>query len=69
MYPNPASNIINIQLKPNAILEKVSIYNTLGQVLQTQTTNSVDVSKLSTWNYYVEVITNNGKATKQIIVD
>jgi len=48
MYPNPASNIINIQLKPNAILEKVSIYNTLGQVLQTQTTNSVDVSKLST---------------------
>jgi len=69
MYPNPTSDIINIELSQGSQLEKVSIYNILGQVLQVQTTNKVDLSKLSTGNYYVEVITNNGKATKQIIVD
>ncbi|AXT18630.1 T9SS C-terminal target domain-containing protein [Flavobacteriaceae bacterium AU392] len=69
MYPNPTSDIINIELNQGSILEKVNIYNTLGQMLQTQTINRVDLSKLTSGNYYVEVITDKGKTTKQIIVD
>ena len=69
VYPNPTSETLTIELENNLILEKVNIYNTLGQVIKTESNTNIDVSKLQKGTYFVEVITNQGKATKSIIVN
>ena len=56
VYPNPASNVLNINnLKGN--YEVVSIY---GEVVKSGTlsNNTIDVSELSTGNYFIK-LTNN----------
>jgi len=69
IYPNPSNGIVNITLKNNLQLEKVSIYNQLGQLVKTAAANVIPTSELAKGTYYVEVVTNQGKATKKIIVD
>lgn len=69
IYPNPTSETLTIELENNLILEKVNIYNTLGQIIKTESNTNIDVSKLQKGTYFVEVVTNNGKATKSIIIN
>jgi len=69
IYPNPTSTILTIELKNGLVLEKVTIYNTIGQLVQTVHSNTINVSKLNTGMYYVQVFTDKGIGTKQIIVD
>ncbi len=69
IYPNPATDVLNIELQDNAILENVTIYNNLGQKIKTIKQNTVDVSTLAKGLYFVEVTTNQGKASKKVIVE
>ncbi|MCB5973039.1 leucine-rich repeat domain-containing protein [Flavobacterium psychrophilum] len=68
IYPNPASEILNIALQEGLQLEKVNFYNTLGQLIKTTNHLETNVSSFAKGNYFVEVITNQGKATKTIII-
>lgn len=68
IYPNPTSDVLNINLENNLVLEKLTIYNNLGQVVKTATENIIDVSQLAKGLYFVEVTTNQGKATKKVVV-
>jgi hypothetical protein len=68
IYPNPVSEILTIELQNSLELQKVNFYNSLGQFIKTSKTSSINVSDLSKATYYVEVITNQGKATKTIII-
>ena len=68
IYPNPSNGIINISLDNNLQLKKVSIYNQLGQLIKTAETNVIHTTALAKGIYYVEVVTDQGKATKRIIV-
>jgi Flp pilus assembly pilin Flp len=68
VYPNPASEVVNISLQEGLTLEKVNVYNTLGQLVKTENKDVIAVNSLVEGNYFFEVITNKGKATKQIIV-
>ena len=71
LFPNPASqNKISIAytLPDNIKLNKVNIYNTLGQVVKTvkldnQSNNSVDIDtqNLQKGTYFCELIGNKGK--------
>lgn len=69
IYPNPTSETITIELQSSLEFQKVNFYNTLGQLIKTSKTSTTNVSKLSKGTYYVEVITNQGKATKTIIIE
>lgn len=69
IYPNPVSEIVNISLQDNLILEKVNIYNALGQLVTSEKQNTINVHSLSKGTYFVEVITSEGKATKTIVVE
>ncbi len=69
IYPNPTSDILNITLENNLTLEKVNIYNTLGQIIKSEKSKTIEVTSLAKGNYFVEVITNQGKATKTIIIE
>src|SRR5690554_2181400 len=68
IYPNPTSGILNINLENNLTLEKVTVYNNSGQIVKTTQKSTIDVSSLSSGVYFVEITTNQGIATKKVIV-
>ncbi|KUM16106.1 leucine-rich repeat domain-containing protein [Flavobacterium psychrophilum] len=68
IYPNPVSEILNIALQEDLQLEKVNFYNTLGQLIKTTNHSEINVSSFAKGNYFVEIMTNQGKVTKTIIV-
>lgn len=68
VYPNPASEVVKINLQEDLTLEKVNIYNTLGQLVKTEKNTTISVSSFSEGSYFFEVITNKGKATKTILI-
>lgn len=68
IYPNPTSEKVTITLQENLELEKVNIYNTLGQLVKTEKNNIINVTDFAKGNYFFEVITAQGKATKTIII-
>ncbi|WP_081367656.1 leucine-rich repeat protein, partial [Flavobacterium psychrophilum] len=55
IYPNPASEILNIALQEGLQLEKVNFYNTLGQLIKTTNHSEINVSSFAKGNYFVEV--------------
>lgn len=69
IYPNPATEVLNIELQNDATLKNVTIYNNLGQKVKTIKQNTVDVSTLAKGLYFVEVTTSQGKASKKVIVE
>lgn len=68
IYPNPTTDILNIELKENLSLEKVLIYNISGQLVKETSERTINVAGFVKGIYNVEVLTNQGKATKKIIV-
>ena len=69
MYPNPVSNQITIQLNNSLELERINIYNTLGQLINSYSEKVIKTIDYSEGIYYVEVITNQGKSIKKLIVE
>lgn len=69
IYPNPATEVLNIELQDGVVLESVTIYNNLGQKIKTVKQNTVNVSSLAKGLYFIEVRTNQGKASKKVIVE
>ena len=67
IYPNPASNTLNINVRENLIFEKATIYNSLGQSIDIKTSKIIDIKDLSKGTYFIEVVTDKGKATKTFI--
>ncbi|MET3011051.1 leucine-rich repeat domain-containing protein [Flavobacterium psychrophilum] len=68
IYPNPVSEILNIALQEGLQLEKVNFYNTLGQLIKTTNHSEINISSFAKGNYFVEIMTNQGKVTKTIII-
>lgn len=73
LYPNPTSNMLNIESDNAGLLKSVSIYNVLGQLVKNiantvATKNmTIDVASVKTGTYFVTVEAENGKSTKRFI--
>lgn len=73
MYPNPSNDFITIEL-PNGILSaEVFIHDYLGRVVMKEsidvTSSKIVTSNLQKGTYIVKVASENGLATKVLIVD
>ena len=68
IYPNPAKDQFTIELNTSLELQKVNIYSNLGQFIQSSQEHTIVTSNLASGIYYIEVITNKGKATKKLIL-
>ncbi|MGJ8592152.1 MAG: T9SS type A sorting domain-containing protein [Aquaticitalea sp.] len=69
IYPNPANDVLNIQ--SNAKVDKVSIYNMLGQKVLESTYNTNEVSvNISSLNkgMYMAIVSSEGRASTYRIV-
>lgn len=69
IYPNPAKNVINIELMQGVNLKKVNLYNTLGQFIFTTQYLKISTSNFNSGIYFIEVETNKGNSVKRIIVE
>lgn len=71
VYPNPTNAMVSVSL-PDALLgQKISLLNTIGQVLETKnittTTMSYDLANLANGIYFIQVQTNKGIVTKKVV--
>ncbi|WP_395077155.1 M1 family aminopeptidase [Flavobacterium sp.] len=67
MYPNPGSELLNIDLPVAVTLQKVVFYNTLGQKILESTQNKIQVSELAAGMYIVSFETTEGTFHKNFI--
>ncbi|CAM3292512.1 T9SS type A sorting domain-containing protein [Flavobacterium longum] len=73
LYPNPVKNSLTISMLNNAAVSRISIYNMLGQLVESITpafengSMSVDTDALNTGTYFMQFVTNNGATTKKIM--
>jgi aminopeptidase N len=65
--PNPILGTIQIQIPSAVELKLVSIYNNLGQLVETKTTTDFEVSNLSSGLYILDIETSEGTFHKKII--
>jgi len=71
IYPNPANTILSVE---GTSLKIISIYNVLGQVVETietdgKTTTTINTSSYEPAFYIVEIIMENGrKVNKQLVI-
>jgi len=69
MYPNPSSNILNFQ--SNEAIDKVLVYNKLGQILFDKSVQnelfSLDISELQSGQYFVNLLAGEVITTKIFI--
>ncbi|MCF1192640.1 T9SS type A sorting domain-containing protein [Mangrovimonas sp. AS39] len=68
-YPNPVSETLNIKAKQ--VVEKVEVYNTLGQIVITNLPNNtnpvLDMNQLKSGTYFVKVSINGLTETIRIV--
>ena len=68
IYPNPASDYLNISIPEGVEITAVSIYNALGQrIFVTVEFENIYISNLSTGLYYISINTNKGVVNKTMI--
>ena len=72
LYPNPAKNAVNILSEDG--LQRVKIYNLLGQSVDAVTLNgsnkhTIDISNYASGIYFVKIASEKGIATKRLLVE
>ncbi|SDI56089.1 T9SS type A sorting domain-containing protein, partial [Winogradskyella thalassocola] len=71
VFPNPVKNVLNVALN-DVIKTKVNLYDLSGRLVTTTTfinqTNTLDVSKLKSGIYVLELANDKGKTTTKISI-
>jgi hypothetical protein len=67
VYPNPVSELLQVDVSEGIILERIAVFSILGQQLIHSRDGVLDFSSLSQGVYFVEVITDQGRVTKKVL--
>ena len=72
IYPNPATNVVNITNSENMLVNKVTVYDISGKELNTQSFNNetqiqLNVENLANGTYMLHLQTNEGTAVKKLV--
>jgi len=70
IFPNPATSVFNIASDAMINIQSIHIYDMLGQKIQTvkpEALENIDVSKLNTGTYIIEIISEKGREVKKIV--
>jgi len=67
VYPNPSADVLHIQMPSNLYLEKVIVYNNLGQKVIENSNLDFNVNTLSTGVHYIAIQTSEGIFHKKFI--
>lgn len=69
VYPNPVKNDLFVNLNSYLNLKEVNVFSTTGQLIKTEKANQINMSTLSKGFYFIQVITDQGNATKKVFVE
>jgi len=67
VYPNPTTDLVTVSLPNAAVVQKIAVYNSLGQLVLTESKNTVSLQNLAKGNYYLTIYTAKGNYSKKII--
>jgi hypothetical protein len=67
IYPNPSSDVLHIQMPNSLSLEKVTVYNNLGQKVIENTNLNFSIMSLATGVHYLDIQTAEGTYHKKFI--
>lgn len=71
IYPNPTNKVLNISISSKQKIEKVILYDKMGQNVfdEKSPDNTVDISCLRQGTYIVEIVTNDMKTREKLIIN
>ncbi len=79
IFPNPASNVVNVKLSGSDILTHVYLYDVTGKLihsakisnenLSNSSTTQIDIRSLQSGIYYIKLVDINRELTKKLIVN
>ncbi len=67
VYPNPASTELHVQMPMNIELNRIDIYNSLGQLVSTSNRSDFSIIDLSSGVHFLTIITSEGRFHKKIV--
>jgi aminopeptidase N len=67
LYPNPANDYMYVQLPEDVNVEKVEIYNYLGQLIFVEQGKELNTQNLKTGMHIAKIITNEGSFFKNFL--
>ena len=67
VYPNPSSDVLNI--RTNETIDKVELYNTIGQLIVAKKTTNINVSSINTGVYILKIYSGNRSVIKKVIIN
>lgn len=67
VYPNPVNDMVTVTIPEVFYLEKIEVYNSVGQFIAKYTTSTILLKNLSRGNYLLKIYTSGGTTTKKII--
>ncbi|MDB4237119.1 T9SS type A sorting domain-containing protein, partial [Flavobacteriaceae bacterium] len=68
VFPNPTSNIVNIETNGSFEIKEMVLYNVLGERILLKTTDKlIDLTNLNTGIYLLRIKTSNETITKKIV--
>ncbi len=67
LYPNPSTAELHLQMPDNVVLEKVTVYNSLGQKVLENANLDFEISSLSAGVHYLSIQTSEGTFHKKFI--
>jgi hypothetical protein len=69
VYPNPAKDVVYVQLNGNTIADKIELFDVTGRsILSTTNSNSINTSTVSKGVYVIKVSSGNSLIQKQVII-
>lgn len=67
LYPNPVVNEVHLQMPSSITVEKIRLFNNIGQLVQENNTLDFSVATLASGVLYAEIQTSQGTFHKKII--
>lgn len=65
LYPNPANSMLNVSTRET--IKRISIYNALGALIQTESQNTFRIENLPSGIYHLHIQTENGVGTERFV--
>jgi hypothetical protein len=69
IYPNPADQMLNIQLSEEMEFINASIFNTMGNIVLSSFGNNIGTEHIPAGMYLLEIETNKGKITRKLMIN
>ena len=67
MFPNPTDDVVTVTIPESFNLEKIEVYNSIGQFIDKYNTNIISLKNQASGNYLLKIYTSGGNTTKKII--